>query len=54
MEKEKPSLSAAGVAGFRAIEAEKAESERIIYDPYAYVFTPGRGILHSALGTIHR
>ncbi len=41
MEKEKPSLSAAGVAGFRAIEAEKAESERVIYDPYAYVFTPG-------------
>jgi len=41
MKKEKPSLSAAGVAGFRAIEAQKPESERIVYDPYAYVFVPG-------------
>jgi methyltransferase (TIGR00027 family) len=41
MEKEKPSLSAAGVAGFRAIEAQKPESERIFFDPYAHVFVPG-------------
>lgn len=41
MKKEKPSQSAAGVAGFRAIEAEKPESERLFYDPYARVFVPG-------------
>ncbi len=41
MQKEKPSLSAAGVAGFRAIEAEKPDSDRIVYDPYAHIFTPG-------------
>jgi methyltransferase (TIGR00027 family) len=40
MKKEKPSLSAAGVAGFRAIEAEKPEAERLFYDPYARVFVP--------------
>ncbi len=41
MKKEKPSLSAAGVAGFRAIEAEKPEADRMFYDPYARVFVPG-------------
>jgi len=41
MKKEKPSLSAAGVAGFRAIEAEKPEAERMFYDPYARLFVPG-------------
>lgn len=41
MKKEKPSLSAAGVAGFRAIEAQKPESERLFYDPYAHIFVPG-------------
>ncbi len=41
MKKEKPSLSAAGVAGFRAIEAQKPEAERLFYDPYAHLFVPG-------------
>ena len=41
MQKEKPSLSAAGVAGFRAIEAERPEPNRIVYDPYAHIFVPG-------------
>ena len=47
MKKEKPSLSAAGVAGFRAIEAQKPETERIFYDPYAHIFVPWGGIAWS-------
>ena len=35
MKQNQSSLSAAGVAGMRAIESQKPESERICYDPYA-------------------
>src|SRR5271165_5883417 len=48
MKKEKPSMSALGVAGFRAIESQKPEGERICYDPYAQAFVSG-GFLFSLL-----
>jgi len=41
MKKDKSSMSAAGVAGLRAIEAEKPEATRISYDPLAHAFVPG-------------
>lgn len=44
----KPSRSAEGVAGFRAIETQKPEAERICNDPYARAMIPN-GILFSLL-----
>jgi methyltransferase (TIGR00027 family) len=44
MKQEQSSRSAEGVAGLRAIEAQKPEAERICYDPYAQVLIH-RGIL---------
>ena len=41
MEQQQSSRSAEGVAGLRAIEAEKPEGERVCYDPFAKAFTPG-------------
>ena len=38
MKQNQASLSAAGVAGMRAIEAQKPETERICFDPYARTF----------------
>jgi methyltransferase (TIGR00027 family) len=40
MKQQQSSRSAEGVAGLRAIEAEKPEGERICYDPYAWAFAP--------------
>jgi O-methyltransferase involved in polyketide biosynthesis len=40
MKQQQSSRSAEGVAGLRAIEAEKPEGERICYDPLAKAFSP--------------
>ena len=41
MKQEQSSRSAEGVAGLRAIESEKPESDQVCYDPYAKAFVPG-------------
>jgi len=41
MKQNQSSQSAAGVAFFRACEAQKPEAERICYDPYARAFVSG-------------
>jgi methyltransferase (TIGR00027 family) len=41
MRKNQTSLTALGIAVLRAVESEKAEGERICYDPYARFFVPG-------------
>ena len=38
MKKDRPSLTAAGIAASRAVESEKPAGERICYDPYARLF----------------
>jgi methyltransferase (TIGR00027 family) len=38
MKRDRPSLTAAGIAAARAIESEKPAGERICYDPYARLF----------------
>lgn len=40
MRKNQTSLTAMGIAVLRAVESEKAEGERICYDPYARRFLP--------------
>jgi O-methyltransferase involved in polyketide biosynthesis len=46
MKKNQSSRSAEGVALLRAIEAQRPETERICYDPYASALIPG-GISYS-------
>jgi len=41
MKKDRPSLTAAGIAASRAVESEKPAGERICYDPYARRFLSG-------------
>ncbi len=41
MRKRQSSLSALGIAAIRALESEKPEGERLLYDPYARQFVPG-------------
>jgi methyltransferase (TIGR00027 family) len=41
MRRNQSSITAAGIAITRGIESEKAEGERICYDPYARRFAPG-------------
>ena len=41
MSEKQSSVSAAGVALLRAVEAEKPEAERICYDPFAHSMIPG-------------
>ena len=41
MRKRQTSMTAIGIAIVRAIESERPENERIVYDPYARKLVPG-------------